>query len=81
MKFKSFKIVKILLMIKIKFLTRKFLYLETIISVFSTLSSEKEGSGAGSASGPALVTNGSGCGSGMPKNIRIRIRNTEENLF
>ncbi len=33
-----------------------------------------ERSGAGS--GTVLVTNGSGCGSGRPKNIRIRIPNT-----
>ncbi len=31
-----------------------------------------EGSGAGSGSGSVLVTNGSGCVSGRPKNIQIR---------
>jgi hypothetical protein len=36
---------------------------------------KREGSGAGSASGSVFVTNGSGCGYGMPKNMRIlRIR-------
>jgi hypothetical protein len=35
-----------------------------------------EGSIAGSGAGSLLVTNGSGCGSGRPKNIRIRIHNT-----
>ncbi len=30
----------------------------------------------GSGAGPVLENNGSGCGSGRPKNIRIRIRNT-----
>ncbi len=30
----------------------------------------------GSGAGYVLVTNGSGCGSGRPKNIRIRIHNT-----
>jgi hypothetical protein len=40
-------------------------------------SEKKEGSGAGSASGSVIVPNGSICGSGRPKNIRIRIRNTD----
>ncbi len=35
---------------------------------------EESQSGSGSASGFVLVTNGSECGSGRPKNIRIRIR-------
>jgi hypothetical protein len=32
--------------------------------------------GSGAESGSVLVTNGSGCGSKRPKNIRIRIPNT-----
>ncbi len=60
MKFKSFKIVK-MCMIKIKFLARNF----RSISVRSTL-----GKGEEFGSGSVLVTNGSGCESGRPKNIR-----------
>ncbi len=66
MKLKSVKIVKLCLMIKIKFSQENF----CIISVRSPLLWEKEGSGSGSASGSVLVTKGSGCGYGRePKNI------------
>jgi hypothetical protein len=60
MKFKSFKILKICLMTKIKLLARKFF---CIISA-QYFYGKKEGSGSGSL----LVTNRSGCGSGRPKN-------------
>ncbi len=82
MKFKSFKIVKIL-MIKIKYLARKVLYYNFIFQLLfqSAQHSYEKREGSGSDPDPYLwvVTNGSGCGSGRPKNIqflRIRIRNT-----
>jgi hypothetical protein len=70
MKFKRFKMVKICLMIIIKFFARKFFVLSQSAQHFS---GKRQGSGS------ALVTNGSGCRSGRPKTIRILrslIRNT-----
>ncbi len=82
MKFKSFKIVKICLLIKVKFLAKKFLYnnfiLQPLFKSAQYFYQKGEGSGtetgAGSTSGSVLVTNGSG----RPKNILIRIRNTDQ---
>jgi hypothetical protein len=79
-KFKRLKIVKICLIINIYFSKNIFvllLYFATIISVHSTLWWEK----VKIQSRSVIVTNGSWCGSGWPKKIRIlriwiRIPNT-----
>jgi hypothetical protein len=77
MKLKSFKIVKIYLMIKIKFYQENFcikFYFATIFSVPSTFYEKREDSGS------VLVTKGSG--GVRPKNTWIlRIRNAEEKYF
>jgi hypothetical protein len=44
------------------------LYFVTIISVAQHLYQKRKGSGAGSASGSVLMTNGSRCGSARPQN-------------
>ncbi len=73
MKFKSFKIVKICLMINWNFLQEnifvfKFCFV-TIIQSAQDFYEKKEGFKGGS--GSVLVTSRFGCGSGRPKNIRI----------
>jgi hypothetical protein len=59
----------------IKFLARKFFvlkfYFATINSFCSTLYEKREGSGSEAGARSVLVTNGSGCGCGRAKNIRI----------
>ncbi len=74
MKFKSFKTVKMCLMIQINFLAQKMFALKFIMQPIYQFAhhfyEKKEGSGS------VRVTNRSGCGSGRPKNIWIRIRNT-----
>jgi hypothetical protein len=75
MKFKTLKIVKICLTIKNKFLAIHFLYknfiLRPLFQSTQHFSTKKEGSVTGGGSGSVLENNGSGCGSGRPKNIRI----------
>jgi hypothetical protein len=57
------------------FLARKFCYKNFILqSLFQSAQHFYE-KRRGPGSGSVLVTNGSGCGSGRPKNIRIRIWN------
>jgi len=65
---KSFRILKICLMIKIKFSSKKFFVLFQSAQQFNGKREE-------SASGSILVTNGSGCGSG--RSIKLWIRNAD----
>jgi hypothetical protein len=65
-KFESFKIVKVCLKIKIKFLTRKFWYYNFILQpLFKSAQhfNEREGSGS------VIMTNGSACKTGSGKKV------------
>ncbi len=73
MKIKSFKIVQLFLAGQFLYF-KILLYFATIISVRWTLLCYNGRIRIRGGSGPVLVTNGSGCESGRPKNKRIRMR-------
>ncbi len=74
-KFKSFKIIKNILTIKIKFFATKFFFKIWFCNhYYSPLNTFMRKRKDMESDSDPLVTNGSGCGSARPKNIQIRIR-------